>query len=53
MNNITIMTTNTGCDIDVDVYGYRLQPKYMNKSTSELSYLLHHMSSGCYRVRKQ
>ena len=42
MNNITIMTTNTGCDIDVDVHGYRLQPKYMNKSTSELSYPLHH-----------
>ena len=43
MYNITIMTTNRGCDIDVDhVYGYRLPPKYMNKSTSELSYPLHH-----------
>ena len=41
-NNHNNNDYDTGCDIGEDVYAYRLSPKYMNKSTSELSYPLHH-----------
>ena len=40
-NNHNNNDYDTGCDIGEDVYGYGLPPKYMNKSTSELSYPLH------------